>query len=284
MRAMQYQTERFGHRGHELVYDIYGEGERLLVYMHGLLLDAELNRGIAGALAEQGNRVVLFDLLGHGRSDKPTHASEYRIDSYATQVVALLDELGADNAVLGGVSLGANVSLFAASAHPERVRGLVLEMPVLEWAVPAAAIAFVPILLTAHYAQSILRRTSNLVGRIPPTRYGPLNTFLHAASLKPEVIAAIMHGVLVGPVAPTQDERSRIAAPALILAHRHDLLHPLNDAANLARQLPNAELVRARSVFELRLSPQRLTPRVAEFLHEVWESASAPPVSASTGT
>ena len=96
MRSEQYRTERFVHQGHELVYDAYGEGERLLVYMHGLLLDAELNRGIAGALAEQGNRVVLLDLLGHGRSDKPTHASEYRIDSYATQVFALLDELGAE--------------------------------------------------------------------------------------------------------------------------------------------------------------------------------------------
>ena len=141
MPRQSYRTERFVHQGHELVFDTYGEGERLLVYMHGLLLDAELNRGIAGALAEQGNRVVLLDLLGHGRSDKPTHASAYRIDSYANQVFALLDELGADQAVLGGLSLGANVSLFAASRHPERVRALVLEMPVLEWAVPAAAMA-----------------------------------------------------------------------------------------------------------------------------------------------
>ena len=94
-RAEQYRTASFRHRGHELVYDVYGEGERLLVYTHGLLLDAELNRGIAAALAERGNRVVLLDLLGHGRSDKPTHASEYRIDSYAEQVFALLDHLGA---------------------------------------------------------------------------------------------------------------------------------------------------------------------------------------------
>ncbi len=231
--------------------------------------------GIAGALAEQGNRVVLLDLLGHGRSDKPTHASAYRIDSYAAQVFALLDELGAGSAVLGGLSLGANVSLFAASQHPERVRALVLEMPVLEWAVPAAAMAFVPIVLAAHYARPVVRVTSDLVRRIPPTRFGPLNSAVHAASLSPEVLAAIMHGVLVGPVAPTQEERARIDAPTLILAHRNDLLHPFNDAANLARQLPDAELVKARSPFELRLRPQRLTDRVAEFLRDVWEPARA---------
>src|SRR5439155_1203541 len=83
-------------------------GDRLLVYLHGLLLDAEVNRGIAEALARRGNRVVLLDLLGHGRSDKPEHASVYRIDLYAHQVFALLDHLGAEQAVLGGVSLGAN--------------------------------------------------------------------------------------------------------------------------------------------------------------------------------
>ena len=100
---------------------------------------------------------------------------------------------------------------------------------------------------------------------------------LHAASLTPEVLAAIMHGVLVGPVAPTREERSRIAAPALILAHSNDLLHPFNDARNLAGQLPNAELVRARSPFELRFWPQRLTDHIAEFLRRVWEPARERP-------
>lgn len=282
MDAVRYRTERFRHDGHELVYDVYGEGPRLLVYTHGLLLDSELNRGIASALAEQGNRVVLLDLLGHGRSDRPAHASEYRIDSYAEQVIALLDELGAPTAVLGGLSLGANVSLFAAAEHPERVRGLVLEMPVLEWAVPSAALAFVPVLLAAHYAQPVLRVTSGLIRRVPRTSIGPLNSALHAASLPPEVLAAIMHGVLVGPVAPTLDERARIGAPALILGHRSDLIHPFGDARNLSRQLPDAELVQTRSILELRLRPQRLTPCIAHFLREVWGTGSAPSLSVVT--
>jgi len=270
-RGEPYRTESFVHQGHELVYDTYGEGERVVVYMHGLLLDAELNRGIARALAERGNRVVLLDLLGHGRSDKPTHASAYRIDTYAKQVFALLDELRVREAVLGGLSLGANVSLFAAAQHPERVRALMLEMPVLEWAVPATAMAFVPVLLAAHYGRPVLRVTSHLIRHVPRTPFGPLNSALHAASLSPEVLAAIMHGVLVGPVAPTREERSRIEVPVLILAHGNDLLHPFNDARALARQLPNAELVRARSPFELRFWPRRLTDHMAEFLCHVWE-------------
>jgi pimeloyl-ACP methyl ester carboxylesterase len=264
-----FQTSSFEHEGHTLVYDVYGEGDRVLVYLHGLLLDAELNRGIAGALAEQGHRVVLLDLLGHGRSDQPRHASAYRIDAYATQVFALLDELGVETAVLGGLSLGANVSLFAASQRPERVGGLVLEMPVLERAVPSAALAFVPLLLGVHSARRPLGRAAAMVRRLPRTGFGPLNSILDACSMPPDVIAAILHGVLVGPVAPTSEQRRAITAPTLVLAHRNDLIHPFDDAVKLSTVLPHGRLVRARTPLELRLRPRRLTDVIAAFLAEL---------------
>jgi pimeloyl-ACP methyl ester carboxylesterase len=265
-----YRTSTFVHDGHELVYDVYGTGDHLLVYMHGLLLDADLNRGIAEALAAHGNRVVLLDLLGHGRSDRPTHAAEYRIDTYAEQVFALLDHLGADDAVLGGLSLGANVSLFAATQQPERVRGLVLEMPVLEWAVPSAALMFVPLLLAAHYGRRVVGLSSRLLARLPRTPFGPLNSLLQAGAQPPELLSSILHGVLVGPVAPTLDQREAIEAPTLVLAHRFDLLHPFDDAVNLAAQVRDGRLVRARSPLELRLQPERLTTEIVSFLDEVW--------------
>ena len=260
----------FTEGGHRLVYDLYGlSAAPLVVYLHGLLLDAELNRGIAQALAEQGYRVALLDLLGHGRSDKPTHASTYRIDSYADQVIALLDHLGVEKAVLGGISLGANVSLFAAAHNPERVQALVLEMPVLERAVPAAAMVFVPMVLAAHYGRRVLDVTSGLVGRVHRTRFGPLNSVLNAFSLPPDSTSAVLHGVLVGPVAPTQEERRAIAVPTLVLAHRNDLIHPFDDAVGLVTRMPNASLVRARSPLELRLRPRRLTKEIVTFLSRV---------------
>lgn len=271
MTAISVDFDRsFSFATYRLVYDVYGSSDApLVVYTHGLLLDSELNRGIAQALAEQGYRVATLDLLGHGRSDKPQHASPYRIDSYAEQVVALLDELGEERAVLGGLSLGANVSLFAATRHPERVSALVLEMPVLERAVPAAALLFAPMVIAAHYGRSVLNVTSGFFAGLPRTGVGPIDSLLNSASIAPDTMAAVLHGVLTGPVAPTQEERRALSTPTLVLAHRKDVIHPFDDAVALVDRLPNATLVRATSPIELRLRPKRLTAEIVEFLAEV---------------
>ena len=79
----------------------------------------------------------------------------------------------------------------------------------------------------------------------------------------------MLHGVLVGPVAPTQEQRRTIAVPTLVLAHRNDLIHPFDDAVGLVARMPNAVLVRARSPLELRLRPGRLTKEIVAFLSDV---------------
>ena len=126
----------------QLYYEIHGHGPRVLVFMHGILMDSNMNRRLATDLAARGFRVVLLDLPGHGLSEKPKRASFHRMDTYAEHVVRLMDHLGLATAAVGGVSLGGNVSLLVAAMAPERVQALVIEMPVLEWAVPAAAITF----------------------------------------------------------------------------------------------------------------------------------------------
>ncbi len=259
------RTGRFTHAGHELVYDVYGEEGPLVVYLHGLLLDSEANRPLAEELAALGCRVVLLDLLGHGRSDKPQRATDYRMDAYAEQVVALLDALGEESAVLGGMSLGANVSLITAAEHPERVSGLVIEMPVLEWAVPSAALLFVPMLLLVHYGRPLANLMAGAMRHAPSTPFTMVNSVAHGASLPPDTMASILHGILVGPIGPTLEQRQAIEAPALVLGHRHDRLHPFDDARNLASQLPNATLVEAQSPLELRRRPDRLMRTIAEF-------------------
>ena len=255
---------------YQLNYEVYGSGDRVLVWLHGILLDANLSRGLARSLAARGNRVVLLDLLGHGRSEKPRHSSAHRMDLYADQVVCLLDELGVDQVVLGGVSLGTNVSLLTAVRVPERVRGLVLEMPVLESAAPAAALTFVPLMLQVRYARTALRLVSRVVSRLPSSGIGPLDSVLSAVGSDPEEIAAVLHGMLLGPIAPTAEQREAITVPALVLGHGIDLIHSFADAKRLARQLPDARLIRTRTFAELWVRPARLTAEIAGFLNRVW--------------
>lgn len=264
------EQQTFAHNGRRLAYEVHGDGPKPLVYMHGLLLDAGLNRAIAVALAERGNRVILLDLLGHGGSEKPRHAAAYRMDLYVEQVIALLDHLDIDQAILGGISLGANVSLLTASTHPERVRALVLEMPVLERATPAVALTFVPILLALHYGGPLPRLACSVIRRLPRTPFDPLNSILGAAGGDPAQVAAVLHGVLLGPVAPTVEQRGAITVPGLVLAHRADFIHPFSDAESLVRQMPNARLLPARSPLELRLRPRRLTAQIEVFLDDAW--------------
>jgi pimeloyl-ACP methyl ester carboxylesterase len=255
---------------YRLAYEVYGSGDRVLVWLHGLLLDANLSRDLARTLAAQGNRVVLLDFLGHGRSDKPTHAGAHRMDLYVKQVLCLLDELGVDQVVLGGVSMGTNVSLLTTVGAPEKVRGLILEMPVLEWAVPAAALVFLPLLLGVHYARAPLRLVSRAASRLPHSGFGPLDSVISAATSDPDEIAAVLHGILLGPIAPTIEQRRSITVPALVLGHGIDLIHSFSDAQRLARQLPDARLIRTRTFAELWVRPARLVAEISDFLDRVW--------------
>lgn len=268
--AVPFEVGTFTADGVQLYYEIHGHGPRVFVFMHGILMDSEMNRRLATDLAALGNRVILLDLPGHGRSEKPRRASFHRMDTYARHVVSLLDHLEIDRAVVGGVSLGGNVSLIVAAQAPERVQGLVIEMPVLEWAVPAAAVTFLPMLLAVHFARPVVRATANVFRRLPRPGLGAIDSLMTTLSNDPQETAAVLHGILAGPIAPTVDERAAIAVPTLVIGHRADSIHPFHDAEQLARRVPGAQLVQARSMLELRVRPERLTAEIAGLLDDAW--------------
>lgn len=279
MKSTVYPVEQsyYFHGHYRLGYEIYGppQGTPVLL-VHGILMDAYCNRDIAATLSAEGYRVILLDLLGHGRSDKPTKAAEHRVDFYAEQVLGLMDHLGLERAVLGGVSLGAITTLTAAALAPHRVRALFLEMPVAENAVPAAALMLVPLMIAVHYAKPVYRVFARLLRRLPAPRRAVLNSVRNALAAEPEVIRAILHGVLVGPVVPSIRRRRHIQSPTLVIGHARDPLHDMADAKALKRQLPNAEILVARSIMELRTRPERLMPRILDFLRGLPQEQERP--------
>jgi pimeloyl-ACP methyl ester carboxylesterase len=80
-----------------------------------------------------------------------------------------------------------------------------------------------------------------------------------------------MQGLFFGRVAPHPEQRRTFQAPALVIGHRRDPVHPLSDAGMLADELPNSRLIEADSIIELRVSPERLTGEIAGFLDECWK-------------
>ncbi len=78
------------------------------------------------ALNEAGYRLITWDMRGHGGTDSPEDPAEYSEALTIGDMVSLLDRLGIDRAVIGGLSLGGYMSLAFYLAHPERVRALVL--------------------------------------------------------------------------------------------------------------------------------------------------------------
>jgi pimeloyl-ACP methyl ester carboxylesterase len=260
----------FQYEGHRIEYDSYGEGERLLVLVHGLLMNRRMFEPIAPWLARQGNRVICVDLLGHGRSDRPEDLRLYSMPLFARQVVALLDHLDQEVAVVGGTSLGANVALELAVSSSDRAQGLFIEMPVLDNALPAMAGAFTPVLLGLRLGRPVFELTSRLASLIPRTN-AIVDIALDWARQRPGPSGAVLEGLLLGETAPHRQQRCEISQPALIVGHPRDPVHPFSDSGMLAEELASGRLVEANSVLEWRLSPKRLTRELAAFLDQVWD-------------
>lgn len=260
----------FRHRGRQLAYSDYGEGERVLVLVHGLLMNRHMYDHLAPEMASRGLRVVTLDLLGHGASDSPPDMRAYGMDAFADQLAALCDHLELDRPVVGGTSLGANVSLELAARHPGKARGLFIEMPVLDNALLAAGLLFLPMLVALRFGRPLIRATAAIAERIPRSHY-LLDIALDWTRRDPEASEAVLQGVLYGRTAPPREERRGIELPALVIGHPADPLHPFSDSDMLVEEMPNARLVDAESIFEWRISPGRLDDELAAFVGQAYD-------------
>jgi pimeloyl-ACP methyl ester carboxylesterase len=249
-------------------------GSRPLILVHGLLLSQEMHRPLAEDLAARGNRVITVDLLGHGQSDRPRDMWRYSMRFFGDQIVALMDALEIEQAVVMGTSLGANTALNIALTAPERLRGMVIEMPVLDNALMWSALAFTPLLAALTFgetAMKLLGRGARGVPRRLLPHYG--NVMLDLVRQEPGPSAAVLQGLFFGRIAPHRNDRRLLQTPALVLGHHRDPVHPFSDAGMLAEELPNGRLLEANSIVELRMQPERLTNEIASFLDEVWASS-----------
>ncbi|MEZ5550283.1 MAG: alpha/beta fold hydrolase [Pseudomonadales bacterium] len=110
--------------GVRIFYEATGSGPTVLL-SHGYSGTGHMWQGQVAALADR-YQVVVWDIRGHGRSDSPTDPACYTEAHTLADMQAILDAVGAQTAVIGGLSLGGYLSLAFHVKHPERVHSLML--------------------------------------------------------------------------------------------------------------------------------------------------------------
>jgi pimeloyl-ACP methyl ester carboxylesterase len=196
----------------------------------------------------------------------------YSMPLFGEQAIALLDHLEIERAVVGGTSLGANVTLEAAARGPERMQGLVVEMPVLDNALLGCALAFTPLMVALTFGAPVTRVVSQVMRRVPRGLSHLTDVGLDWISRDPGPSSAVLQGLFFGRTAPPRSERAQIETHSLVIGHGRDPIHPFSDSDMLVRELRNGRLIEANSILELRLAPARLTGEIARFLDECWRS------------
>jgi len=110
--------------GVKIYYEDHGHGPPILL-SHGYSAICRMwNEQIAALVAR--NRVIVWDMRGHGESDDPDDPAAYSAALTVEDMAALLHRCRIDRAIIGGLSLGGYMSLAFHLAHPEMVRALML--------------------------------------------------------------------------------------------------------------------------------------------------------------
>jgi proline iminopeptidase len=250
--------------GHEVVTYSFGAGDEVVLCLNGGPgLPCDYLREPHACLADHGYRVVAYDQLGCGASDKPNDASLWTIERYAKEVEAVREALGLGRVHLLGQSWGGWLSIEYGITHPDNLKTVILEntcgdMPHLIGELERLRAALGPetiAMMQQHEAEGTLghpeyqaaitllnhRHVCRLKGQWPApllrslegwnhdvygTMQGP-NEFLYTGNLKDWNRIPDMH---------------RITAPALITVGKYDELTPAC-ALRMKNALPNAELV-----------------------------------------
>jgi pimeloyl-ACP methyl ester carboxylesterase len=217
--------------GLDIYYESHGEGPPLLL-IHAGSLTADSWRPYLPALAEHF-QVVTPDSRGHGRSGKPARAMSYRL--LAEDLAAFVDALGIHKPLVAGFSDGGQVALEVGMRHPDLPRALVVggaqfrfSVAYLAWVRDAVGDESSPEVDTARFA----RGHPEWAGWLQSI-YGPEAWKTVLARCKP---------MWTTPLDYTPADFARVVAPALVLLGDRDETVSIEEAADMYRLLPRAEL------------------------------------------
>jgi pimeloyl-ACP methyl ester carboxylesterase len=226
-----------------LAYEDVGEGMPVL-WQHGLGADRSQPAEVFPAMP--GIRRITLECRGHGNSELGD-PSRLSIATFAADAIALLDHLGISQAIVGGISLGAALSMRLAALHPNRVAGLILARPA--WVVgPSATMA--PYLEIAALIKEFGAREAALhleasaclaaIAAVSPDNAASLKSFFSQPN--PANTIALLSTIPSDSPGIDSEMIAGIQAPALIIGTDQDFVHPLAYAERLQQILPHAAL------------------------------------------
>jgi len=251
--------------GHHVHYNAEGPaGGPVVVLIHGLGGRAEDWHDLAPYLAKAGFRVYMPDLLGYGRSEKPSGFS-YSVPDESEFVVGFLDALGLKQVDLGGWSMGGGIAQFLAARHPERVSRLML--------FDAAGIYQKPSwdtsLFTPRTPQQLSQFYALLMPHPPAIPEFVVRDILRISKKNAWVIQRAMGTMLAGQ-GTTDALLPQLKMPVLIVWGAEDRILPLSQGEKMHSLVP-------QSVFEVfpscgHLAPSQcaaqIGPKVVEFVNQ----------------
>jgi sugar phosphate isomerase/epimerase/pimeloyl-ACP methyl ester carboxylesterase len=237
-------TGVFMREGIEFHYATLGFGVPFF-FQHGLGADVTQPFGLFSPPG--GIRLIGFDCRAHGRTRPVGPPEKISLAAFADDLLALMDHLQIEKAVVGGISMGAAVALNFALRYPRRLLGLVLHRPAwLDGPRRDNVAVFTAIagLLRQHGAEKglALFEQSEIYRRALAA--SPANaSSLAAQFLHPRAEETVVRLEKIPLDSPNPDRRPwrAIAVPALVLANGHDAIHPLEFGLTLAREIPGAE-------------------------------------------
>jgi len=237
-------------RGHKLFFRQSGTGPEV-VLLHGLGDSSAGWLFVEPELVKAGHRVLAWDALGAGRSDKPA-GRLYGIEAHVERLEKLLDAQGVRKAAIVGHSFGGSVALCFAQRNPDRVRALCLIDPAAYregatggrwfWKTPLLAEIVLGILPSRTLVRYALKLNFHDRAKITSELEG---VYLREARRERAIAAFIAQERQLVPDDPEKWEQGHrtIRAPTLILWGKEDKLVPAAQGERLAKDVAGARLV-----------------------------------------
>ncbi|MEU8781718.1 alpha/beta hydrolase [Streptomyces sp. NPDC048637] len=252
-----------------------GSGEPL-VLVHGHPFDRSMWRPQTEHFSRAGWRVIAPDLRGYGESTVIPGTTPLEV--FARDLLALLDRLGAERFVLGGLSMGGQIVMECYRLFPERIRGLALADTFAAAETEEGRTArhdMAARLLRegmAGYAQEVLAKMVS-----PRTLAERPDVAAHVLAMMtatpPEGAAAALRGRAERP--DYTELLSQISVPALVVVGTEDAYTPVSDARDIHARVPDATLAvieQAAHMPNLE-RPDEFNTVLAAFLSSLPESA-----------